>query len=706
MNIKNIFSALLLSLAVLMPASARAAVQEEHVAENRVIYEVFVRNFSPAGNLKGVEAQIPRLKALGVDVIWLMPIYKLGDTGKWGTYSSPYAVKNYRLIDPDNGTEQDLRDLVKAIHAAGMEIWLDWVANHTSMDNEWVTSHPEYYSRNGSDFVHPHGWNDVYELARDNEQMQAAMIDAMNYWVQNFDIDGFRCDYASGPSPELWRKASSQITKNGSRVAWLAEDDPNYQLVSNGYFDYNYAWSFYDKMRAFAAGGSLADLRTACADLHNDSHYAGRSRMVFLSNHDRVQDDGGTEDRFFGANLKPMTVLEFTVYGMPLLYNGQEIGYKSGAVSLAEKTPVDWSAPDGSMTDLITTLCRLKHTQPALRTGSQNGTFHNLSTSADNDVYAYTRSLGDNHVVVMLNMAAGARTFTVSGALPDGEFTDAFSGATATFSTSATFTLPAHGYAVYVNGETGGITPPDPQQTRYIYLRDNSGWSRMYLYAYNESTGEIEDNAPFGAWPGTAVTDRAEADGVEYLRLEIPQWMSGRTYSLIANNADGSQTDLPATTLDGDVFLTVQPPQASYIYVLDRTGWNNVYIYGWADGQDELFGGWPGAQVSGEHIVDGVAYKRVQIPAARMGTAYNLIAHNNAGTQYDCISGRNIDGNIFLSLGAGSGSEIDVTTGAPDVAADGAPEPVYHTLGGQPVSMPSCGIFIETRGTISRKIIL
>ena len=199
---------------------------EERVPENRVIYEVFVRNFSPEGNLKGVEAQIPRLKELGVDVVWLMPIYKLGDVGKWGSYSSPYAIKDYTAIDPDNGTEQDLRDLVKTIHDNGMEIWFDWVGNHTAMDNKWVTTNPEFYTHKDGDFVHPFGgaWKDVYELDRNNEAMQDEMVKSMQYWVDNFDIDGFRCDYASGPSPELWRKTSECVLKDGKRVAWLAED--------------------------------------------------------------------------------------------------------------------------------------------------------------------------------------------------------------------------------------------------------------------------------------------------------------------------------------------------------------------------------------------------------------------------------------------------------------------------------------------------
>ncbi|MBD5219567.1 MAG: DUF3459 domain-containing protein [Bacteroidales bacterium] len=442
---------------------------DERVPENRVIYEVFVRNFSPEGNFKGVEAQVPRLKELGVDVVWLMPIYKLGDVGHWGDYSSPYAIKDYTKVDPDNGTEEELRDLITAIHDAGMEVWFDWVGNHTSMDNVWVESHPEFYTHNeDGSFVHPFGgaWRDVYELDRDNEAMQDEMVRCMQYWVDNFDIDGFRCDYASGPSPELWRKASERVLKDGKRVAWLAEDSSIPSLVSKGYFDINYAWDFQEhSLKGFAKNPDVDSLRAACLEIStrgivgNESKedfgdvnpYEGHSRLIYLINHDVVQDQGGTEDIVYGQYAKPLTVLYFTVYGTPLLYNGQEIGYHSGGrVPISMKTPIDWSNPDPEMSALIKNLIKLKHTQPALRTGKQGGTLTNLTTDADADVYAYRRTLDDENVVVMINFASEPRTFTVAGGLPEGVYTDALSGNEANFSETATFTLPALESAVFV----------------------------------------------------------------------------------------------------------------------------------------------------------------------------------------------------------------------------------------------------------------
>ena len=459
MRISLIICRLAIVLLALGSNTISRAASDFRKPENRVIYEVFVRNFSPQGNLKGVEAQIPRLKELGVDVVWLMPIYKLGDIGKWGTYSSPYAVKNYTKIDPDNGTEQDLRDLVKTIHDHGMEIWFDWVGNHTSLDNVWVSSHPDFYKWNGNQIEHPYGWNDVYQLDNDNTAMQDEMIRCMQYWVNNFDIDGFRCDYASGPSPELWRKASERVLKNGKRIAWLAEDDSRPELVSKGYFDSNYAWGFRDRLLDQVRGVNINNLKNECAKLHNDNNYKGRSRMVYLSNHDVVQDEGGTEDRHFGNLLRPMTVLEFTVYGMPLIYNGQEIQYKTGQVLLSEKTPINWSNPDNDMNSLIKTLCNLKHTQPALNTGTENGALINHDASNPN-VYVYERRRDNSSVVVMLNLGGSPASFTISGALPGINGVDVFTGKKSTLVSGASFTLPA--FVICPDGIifmfTGGLT--------------------------------------------------------------------------------------------------------------------------------------------------------------------------------------------------------------------------------------------------------
>ena len=528
------------------------AAEDFRVPENRVIYEVFVRNFSPEGTFKGVEKQIPRLKELGVDVIWLMPIQKLGEKGKWGTYSSPYAVRDYKAVNPSYGTEADFRSLVNTIHANGMEVWLDWVANHTSLDNVWVTQHPEYY---GNKFTNPHGWNDVYQLDFSKTALHDAMIDAMQYWVSNFDVDGFRCDYASGPTNAFWQKATSRVLKNGQRVAWLAEDDSKPELVANGWFDYNYAWSFHDRLRDYARGMNVADLKNKCADLHRDVNYVGRSRMVYLSNHDVVQDCGGTEDVLFHKYLFPYTVLQFTNYGMPLLYNGQEIQYHSGQVLLSEKTPIDWSKPNTEMTNLIKILCTLKHTQPALQTGKNNGVLTNLNSS-DNNVYAYERRLGDESVVVVLNFGDRESTFNISGNFRHMNAIDVMSGKKVALTSGVNLTLPACGYAVFIQDEDNVEVLPEPERYN-IYIKDQTGWNALYIYAYFNDGDSI-----FGNWPGRLISETEIINGEVY-KVVSNLSQNNNEQHFILHNGTGTQYDVEGTfPIRKDIWLSALPNRA------------------------------------------------------------------------------------------------------------------------------------------------
>lgn len=679
-------------LALLFPVIGMAAANEEvHIPQNRVLYEIFVRNFSQSGKFTGVTPEIPRIRELGVDIIWLMPIYKLGDIGKWGTYSSPYAVKNYKMVNPDLGTEAELKALIQAIHDNGMEVWFDWVGNHTSKDNVWVTEHPEYYKKDSNgNIVSPNGWSDVYQLDVNNVAMHEAMIEAMQYWVDNFDIDGYRCDFASGPSEEFWKKATSRVLKNGNRVVWLAEDDSKPQLVTQCGFDYNWVWGYQQSVKSFtdnANSSNLNSLKNFCKNLHSNSDYRGKSRLMYLETHDIVQDQQGTAAKLYGSYLKPMTVLTYTVYGMPMLYNGQEIGYNHGAVSLAEKTPVDWSNPNNEIKELVTKLAWLKHSQPALRDGNQNGSYTELSAD-DNLVYAFKRTLQNSNVVVLLNLNNSQKTFSISSGLPEGNFEDVFSDNKKTFNGSASFTLPAYGYAVYVSSDDDGFVEPeqpDPsdnvtnltgetvfghgeKEGNYIYVENLTGWDSVYIYGYaNDKDGA------FGAWPGTEATGSYAIGSHVYKRIEIPNNHVGAKNNLIANSGNGTQYDLNEVTLSGNIYYTLNATSGTQVgrdycvYIADNTGWENLAIYGWqadgisidestlyiqnntgwddlyvyAWGTDEMFGKWPGTKGEETAVIDGVTYFKYKMDY-KSGT-YNLIFNNGKGEndgkiQYNALS--------------------------------------------------------------------
>lgn len=707
------------------PAALADSSQWNHRADNRVIYEVFPRIFSPQGNLKGVEAQIPRLKELGVDVIWLMPIYELGNEGKWGAYSSPYAVKNYKKVNPDYGTDADMHSLVNTAHAAGMEVWLDWVANHTALDHPWVSQHPEWY---WSLTNHPHGWNDVWQLESSNSEMRAAMIDALKYWVSEFDIDGYRCDYASGPSTDFWRQARNEVNKIKD-IAWLAEDDSKPELVSSGIFDYNYAWGFHDRLLDFKDNGNIETLRNACKDLNEGNAYRGRSRMVYLSNHDVNQDKGGTAANLFGDKLKPLTVLQFTVYGMPLIYNGQEIGLNRGAVSLAAKQDINWNAKDESVTALIKKLCELKHSHPALRTGSANAGLNNIQSNNGN-VYAYSRTSGGETLLVVLNFSGSQATPSLTG-IPTGKYKEVFTDEQRDFTSAATqVSVPANGYRVYstANSAQGGddpvVTPdpvdPQPSGSLSINVLDFTGWNSLGLYGWGTNLPEV-----FGSWPGQTYDGNVTYKGHTYKSFPVSDSYSGSDYNIIANDGQTHesgqevQCDVDLLTLTGHHYMmvgtnggAVLDANKTYILLTDDYSWgSDRYLYTWIkDGDSEYTApgtpGWPGQAAAATLTTsDGRNVSAYEIPESLAGSELQLIFNDNSNQNSVTHSA----GDPLEYFATSTGINAGVYTGVSDLVAESSDESltVYYNLQGYPVDNPSPGaIYIAVRGNKSSKVLI
>ncbi|NDV81645.1 hypothetical protein D0T87_06565 [Bacteroides sp. 51] len=413
---------------------------------NRVIYEVNVRNYSTGGNFAGLQKDLQRLKEVGVDILWLMPIHPIGEQNRGGTLGSPYSVKDYKAVNPDYGTLADFKSLVSAAHALNMEVWLDWVANHTAWDHPWVSEHLDYYAeKNGQRPYSPENWTDVAQLDFNNPGLRAAMIDAMQYWVREADIDGYRCDAVTYVPLSFWKEARPEVDKI-KKITWLAEGDkPEYMEV----FDYDYAWGFNNDLNDFGKSKDVSKLIQACENLYNNADYASKGRMVYLTNHDLNAYDG-TEFTRYGGFVLPLTVLYFTIYDMPLLYNGQEIGMNK-TMGLFDANPVAWTPVNTTMSNLIKQLTRLKRTQPALESGAGRGTLTRYQTTSSN-VYAYSRKKGDSEVVVLLNFSSAPANTRFNGATPSGEFKNYLSTDTdkLTFTAQTTVTLPANGYAIYV----------------------------------------------------------------------------------------------------------------------------------------------------------------------------------------------------------------------------------------------------------------
>ena len=420
---------------------------------NRVIYQMNVGAFTAEGTFQAAQQGLDRLDTLGVDILWLMPIYPRG-----ATMHSPYASMNFRDVNPDYGTVSDVKAFVSRAHELGMKVWLDWVPNHVAVENPWVTSHPEYFTKDDKgQMIHPHGWGDVYELNYQCEGLVNEMNEALKFWVDSCDVDGFRCDYVSSPTIPVsyWQNIIAEMkSKSGKTVEFLSETDitnPENQRIDSCGFDYDYAWDLQGVLAWKFKDASDADsLKAILNTFLAASRKVKNRRMVYLTNHDQNYNDGGHTLRdFYGDNRYALTVLEFTVYGMPLLYQGQEIG-DPDTLNYFTDAKVKWSRVDRKMQHLVRTLCALHHTQPSL---AADAPVEFLAVS-EPTVLAYQRG----PVVVLLNLGTSpcsvscnsiaASTYTQW--LDSQTITDGPSATDVTLDANAPISLEGKGFAVFV----------------------------------------------------------------------------------------------------------------------------------------------------------------------------------------------------------------------------------------------------------------
>ena len=453
---------------------------------HQVIYEMNIGSFTQAGTFTAAQQRLDELKTLGVDIVWLMPIYPRG-----GGINSPYAATDFQQVNPAYGTIDDLKALVVRAHELNMEVWLDWVPNHTATNADWVTSHPEYYSKNGSgQMIHPNNYNDVYQLDYNNSDLVNAMNDCLKFWIDQTDIDGYRCDYVSSNSipTSYWQAAIPEIKgyKAGKTITFLGEADiaQDATRLKNAGFDYDYAWGYQSSLANYGSAGVYASTLKANANtMMNASTNVSFGRMLYVTNHDQNwNEDKKTLSQKYGNNRYPLTVLAYTLYGMPLIYNGQETGGNQ-ALNYFEDTKINWTLEDKKMFNSIRTLTALKHAVPAL---GDNVSVNWVTLSpANSNVLAFTRKSGDSEVLVILNMATTATSATLTG-LTAGEWSlwlnsetisQGVSRKQQTFTASQSFELDAKGYRVYVKG-----TFPESEVTgiHTISIKNRTADNRIY----------------------------------------------------------------------------------------------------------------------------------------------------------------------------------------------------------------------------------
>lgn len=366
-----------------------------------VVYEMNIRQYTPEGTFAAAQAQLPRLKELGVDVIWLMPIYPIGEKERKGTLGSYYAVKDYCAVNPEFGTMQDFDAFLAEAKSQGFRVILDWVANHTSPDAVWIDSKPaDWYERDSlGNTVVQYDWTDIAALNYDNADVWDAQENAMRFWMSK-GIDGFRCDMACEVPFEFWKKTISSLRKDWPQMYMLAEgEDP--KLHESG-FDASYAWELHHLLNDIAQGKKgIPEL------LEYVKHDAERFpedafRLMFTSNHDE-NSWAGTEFERMGDAAKVMAVLTFTLpNGQPLIYTGQEMGLNH-RFQFFEKDPVPaWEVNE--FTQFYQNLIKLRHEHPALRPGGKGGRFEVVS--AEDSTLVFRRVLGNDVVTVTAQLCS------------------------------------------------------------------------------------------------------------------------------------------------------------------------------------------------------------------------------------------------------------------------------------------------------------
>ncbi|WP_205501651.1 alpha-amylase family glycosyl hydrolase [Rufibacter psychrotolerans] len=422
-------------------------------SKNATIYEVNIRQYTPEGTFKAFEAHLPRLRDMGVDILWLMPIHPIGEQNRKGTLGSYYSVKDYYGVNPEFGTKEDFKALVDKIHSMGMRVILDWVANHSSWDNPLTQQHPEWYTKTAEGNFQPtpwYDWEDIIDFDYNQPGLRQYMTEALTYWVREMDVDGYRCDVAGFIPIEFWENARAELDAI-KPVFMLAEWES--RDLHRRAFDMTYSWSLWNRLHEVTTGkASLAGLVEYMA--HDVSAFPRNGyRMTFTENHDKNSWEG-TQYTNFGPGLEAAMVMASTVNGMPLVYSGQEAGLNR-SLRFFDKDTITWKPHRHA--EIYKKLFDLKHQNQALWNGAWGGEMVRITNDKPQQVISFYREKNGDKVIPILNFSNQTVKVKLNTISQAGRYKELFTNDSYQLKGDDVVTLGPWKYLVLFSGQTAPL---------------------------------------------------------------------------------------------------------------------------------------------------------------------------------------------------------------------------------------------------------
>lgn len=427
------FLALVAFVATLVGCVAPVEKAAEFDKFNSVVYELNIRQATEEGTFAAAEKYLPELKNMGVDIVWLMPISPIGVDARKGTLGSYYSIIDYKAINPEFGTMEDFDKFLATAHDLGLKVIIDWVANHTSRDAQWwKEGKKEWYimDENNEFPIVMYDWTDIAQLNYENQDMRAAMLDALKFWIEK-GVDGYRCDVAMNVPADFWAEAWKQVREINPDVYLLAEGEE--QWLHESGFEATYAWELHHIFNAMAKGGSETKNVAGDGTIKTDAKYvkdlkeylerddekypAPAMRLMFTSNHDE-NSWAGTEFERMGDAHKTFAALTFVLpKSQPLIYTGQEIGLNRRLAffekdSVKELVDLEYGK---EYREFYKSLCSFRHNNSALAAGENVAPMVFVEGASEN-VLAFTRANEENRVFCIFNFSAEPASLTITEA--------------------------------------------------------------------------------------------------------------------------------------------------------------------------------------------------------------------------------------------------------------------------------------------------